>query len=544
MLRRYRPRSAAVRAASMSRGVRLSLVSAAALALVAPLVVAAGASGPRAAGPAALVTIRGEIDDIMRESIRRRVDEALAARVGTIIFELDTPGGAVKSALDICRDIKNIPQDVRTVAWVRPNAYSAGAMISVACNEIWMSPSSSIGDCTPIMLAPTGPVELGEANRAKAESPILQEFRDSATRNGYDPLLSRAMVTVGDEVWWIERIGDPNERRFVATDDKKKLVDEPSDENREWRLVERATVPGVGKVIDVLQPIDRADELLTMSQYDAVLYGFAKGIAVDLADLTLKLELPAAPVVYEKTGWERFAAWLNSPLIRGMLLIIVLVGAYVEFQHPGMIVPGAVALIALAVFLAAPYAAGLANIWTIVALAIGLGLLALEIFVIPGFGVAGFLGAALIIIAIIGTFVPPEPALPGGPMFSLPQLQGTWDGIMTGMKVLTTSTIISLVGIFLLIRYLPQSRVLRGVATGNPDAAALALEDPHAAVAQVGDIGLVVGDLKPSGNARFGQDVFEVRTQGEYVEVGRRVQVIRREGLQVVVRPLPNEPSA
>jgi membrane-bound serine protease (ClpP class) len=417
-------------------------------------------------------------------------------------------------------------------------------MISVACREIWMSPSSSIGDCAPIMLSPTGPVEMGEANRAKVESPIIQEFRDSATRNGYDPLLSRAMVVTGDEVWWLEQISDPNVRRFVASDEKTRLIDDVDAEQRAWRLVEQDVVTranGEQKQVKISQPVEREDELLTMSQYDAVLFGFARGIAEDLEDLASKLEIAAAPKILDKSGWEQFAMWLNSPLVRGLLLILVLVGAYLEFQHPGMILPGATALIALAIFLAAPYAAGLANIWTIVVLAIGLVLLIVEIFVIPGFGIAGLLGIALILVAMLGTFVPSEPQ---APPFSLPTLPATWDGLWMGLRVMTLSILASLVGIFLLVTYFPRTRMAEGVVTGNPDAAVLAIDTPHAHVAQLGDVGTVTGDLRPGGQARFGQEIVDVRSQGEYVAKGQRVQVIRREGIEVWVRPLSDEPRA
>ncbi len=510
------------------------------VALALPL--AADSVKPRAL--VVVVPIRGVIDDIVRDSVQRRIDEAQSRGAKTIIFELDTPGGAVTSALDICRLIKSIPGDVRTVAWVNKQAYSAGAMIAVACREIWMSPASSIGDCAPIMISPTGPVTLGEVERAKVESPIIQEFRDSATRNGYDPLLSRAMVVTGDEVWWIEKIAEPSERRFVDPDEKTRLIDDVEPESREWRLVERAVVErasGETREVKVGQPVDRKDELLTMSQYDAVIYGFARGIAQDLEDLAMKLGVPAAPVVLDKSGWEKFAIWLNSPLVRGLLLIIVLVGAYLEFQHPGMIVPGATALIALAIFLAAPYAAGLANIWTIIVLAIGIILLCVEIFVIPGFGIAGLLGIAFVLIAMLGTFVPSEP---NAPPFSLPTLPATWDGLWMGLRVMTISILVSLVGIFLLVTYLPRTKLAEGVISGNPDAVALAIDTPYAHVAHVGDIGVVTGDLRPAGQARFGQEVVEVRSQGEYVAKGHRVQVIRREGLDIWVRPLSEEPRA
>jgi membrane-bound serine protease (ClpP class) len=500
---------------------------------------------------AAVVPIRGEISDVMLDSVRRRVEAARAAGATTIIFELHTPGGLVTSALEICRLIKNLPQELHTVAWVNTNAYSAGAMIAVACQQIVMSPSSSIGDCAPIMVRPTGGLEdLPPAERAKAESPVLQEFRDSAARNGYDPLLLRAMVSVGEEVWWVENT-QTGQRRFVTADEKRELLGQtmpfsgPS-ETGIWRLVKSYVHPQTGREVPAKQPVDSANELLTLSQDEAVAYGLASGIAGDLVSLAERLGLDSAPTYLEITGWEKFVMWLNSPLVRGVLFVLVLIGAYIEFQSPGLILPGVTAAVALAIFLAAPYAAGLASIWTFVLLGVGVILLAIEIFIIPGFGIVGLLGIACILVALIGTFVPGEPASEPGqlPLFSWPKLPATWQAIKYGITVLSASIIVAFVGILLLVRYLPQLSLGRRLIPVNPVGTTLAVPDAHPGVALVGDIGVVTADLRPGGQARFGQEIVDVCSQGEYVEAGRKVQVIRREGLRIVVRPLPNEPQS
>ena len=114
-----------------------ALCVAALVLLVAPLFAQTTRAGRRAT--AAVIPIHGEIDDIVRDSVERRLTAARDAGATTIIFEMNTPGGLVTSALDICRLIKNLPPEARTVAWVHSDAYSAGAMISVACREIWMS---------------------------------------------------------------------------------------------------------------------------------------------------------------------------------------------------------------------------------------------------------------------------------------------------------------------------------------------------------------------------------------------------------------------
>ena len=269
------------RARQPGGGGRRSQVGAAgaiAVVLLCGLPLAAQPSVPPATG--AVIPIQGVINDIVRDSIERRLQEAVGQGVTTIIFEMDTPGGQVTSALDIFRLIARF--EGRTVAWVNPEAYSAGALISVACDEIWMSPSSSFGDCAPIIL---GMSELGETERAKAESPILQKFRAAAARHGYDQALSRAMVTVDEEVWWVEQV-ETGERRFVTAEEKDRLIPAPAAPGTDqaeagessaepetapstrphkpaWKLVESYVDADSGKEFPVPQPVDGADTLLT-----------------------------------------------------------------------------------------------------------------------------------------------------------------------------------------------------------------------------------------------------------------------------------------
>ena len=524
------------------RGRRFAIgvvvASAATLLCAAPLA-AQNQSKPTSA---AIIPITGEINDIVFDSIERRVSEARADGATTIVFEMDTPGGLVTSALNIVRLIKKLPDEgIRTVAWVHDEAFSAGALISVATQEILISRAGSIGDCAPIMISQTGELEtVGDTERAKIESPILQSFRDSAIVNGYDPLLCRAMVTVGVEVWWVEHV-ESGERQFVDSEKKTTLIDNLEPEAREWRLVEEYRDSRTGKAVPVDQPIDREDALLTLSENEAIAYGFASAVVSNLADLKEQLQIVGDIPRLEATGWEKFAIWLNSPLVRGILFVLVLLGGYIEFQSPGLILPGAVALISLAVFLGAPYAAGLADIWTIILLLVGVILLAVEIFIIPGFGIAGVSGILLILVAFVGTFVPTEP---GMPPLAWPNLAGTWEAIKTGIMVLASSVIIAITGIALLARFLPTMPLGRGVVLGageSANAEAVALADAHPNIALVGDVGIVTGDLRPGGQARFGRHIVDVHSQGEYVDAGRRVQVIERDGFQITVRPLPDE---
>lgn len=481
---------------------------------------------------AVIVPIHGEITDIVRDSVKRRVDDAIANNAQAIVFEMDTPGGAVGSALDICRTIKSIPTEVKTVAWVRPAAYSAGAMISVACREIVMDQSSTIGDCAPIMIMPgnEGMASLPPTERAKVESPVLQEFRDSASRNGYDQLLCRAMVTVGEEVWWIENADGT--RKFVTADEKKKLIDDAG-EKPDWHLVASIPNPNGAAPLTLAQPIDSKDTLLTMSQTEAVGFGLAKAIVTNESELMTHLGMSTPVVRLETSGWENFALWLNSSLIRGVLLAIAIIGGYVEFQHPGLIMPGITALVALAIFLAAPYAAGLADIWTFALLGIGVVLLLVELFVIPGFGIVGLLGIALILVGLLTTFVPRDPTSP------LPfDLRNAWEHIRTGILVITGAMMVSFAGIAMLLRYLPNLPLARGMLIQTPDATLLAIPDISQGILEIGDVGVVESALRPGGKARFGHDIFEVQSQSGYIEQGTKVRIVKREGPVLFVRPM------
>jgi len=346
------------------------------------------------------------------------------------------------------------------------------------------------------------------------------------------------MVSVGIEVWWLEN-QVTGERQFVDANRKKALIDEVEAEKREWRLVETYVDPRTGKDVPAKNPVDTEGELLTLSEGEAIVYGFARAVASNLEQMQEHFGLSAVLERAEINGWEKFALWLNSPLVRGIFFIIMLLGAYIEFQSPGLIVPGVTALVALGIFLGAPYAAGLADIWTILLLVLGLALLAVELFLIPGFGVAGVCGILLIIVALVGSFVPDEP---GTPPFSWPNLEGTWRMMQTGIIVLASSVIIAVTGIALLARYLPSMPFSRGLILGGAGSSAVPAPPPSAApLVMPGDVGIVTGDLRPGGQARFGQKIVDVSSQGEYVEAGRRVQVLEIDGMRIVVRPMPDD---
>jgi membrane-bound serine protease (ClpP class) len=498
-----------------------------------------------------VIPVKGEITDITRGSIERRVEQALEENIPLIVLELDTPGGALGVSLEICAMLKELRDDGLAVyAWVNRDAYSAGTIIGMATDGIYMARNATIGDSQPIMISPGGAMPIPEGIEAKAVSPLLAELRDSARRNGYPWDMVMALIRPEMVLYWVENT-ETGERRFIEPDERKELfglstsATRPADETdatatgpREgtesrtaWRDVE-----SVPELETVPQPIVDARSLLTMRTPEAIAYGFALGTIHDLDELRAEFNVTGAITRLEITQMERFTAWLASPMVRSVLFLLMLLGAYAEFQTPGLGVPGAVALTALVLFLGAPYLAGYTMTWEIAIIVIGVLLLAVELFVIPGFGVAGILGFILIFAGVILSFIPPEPGRLPGDWFYLPTLPETYDYLRRGLISMTVGLTGALVGMVILARYLPRIPVAGRLVSPNPTHAQVQMDDYYEGKVAVGDVGVVEGSLRPAGKARFGENLLDVVSQGEYITNGQRVQVIERRGNRIVVR--------
>lgn len=513
-----------------------------------------------------IIRIEGMIYDFTLESLQRRVERALAAGASLIVIELDTYGGKVDSALEIGRYIKGkIP--VKTIAWINSKAYSAGIMIAAACNEIVMSPSSATGDCAPIVPGQN----LEPAERAKALSPILEEFRDSATKNNYEYPLFHAMCVLGVPVYLIEN-PETGARRLVneldykimaqgargkATglgklfglggsdndeDDVGAVASELTEEEREqhrgrWKLVKQ---------------IHDGRTLLTLNQTRAQEVGLAKAIVRDESEL--RQYTGAASIVPVDQSWsEDLAGWLVHPLVRMVLVLALLLGAYVEFQTPGLGIAGAVALLSLITLLGAPFLVGLAEIWHLVVFFIGFLFLMIEFFVTPGFGLMGMTGIIGMLTGLILAVVPssgigPMP-LPARELLNTPELLNRLQ-----LSVLCTllGIIGSGVGFYFLSTYLGSIPLLNklvlhetsgslltspALATGVPVPATSVSGDEviGGGHIRVGVTGRVVAGLRPSGRAEIDGHVVDVVSQGSWIDSGQPVRVVEVHGNRIVV---------
>ncbi len=487
---------------------------------------------------AAVIPIDSEITDVTLTSLRRRLAQSAKDGADLVVLEMDTPGGMVTSALKICDTIKD--ERRHTVAWVHTKAYSAGAIISIACREIVMSPRSTTGLAMPIMMGTEGVTAVPEALKPKAYGPMMEEVRDSARRNGYSVLMCEAMVLPEREIFWVQN-GQTGEKRFVTRSERDRLfgisstqpgaASQPIDatSRSDWQYITSTPL-----IPEVKQPVISYGELLTMSQDEAISYGFARPTMVStVAQLQELYGLSAPPLRLESNWSEDLVAWLTSPIVRGILLMVALLAGYIELNHPGVILPGVVAAVFLALFLGAPYLTGLANVWDILLVVVGLLLIALEIFVIPGFGAAGIAGVVLLLVGLVASFVPTE--WPGGP-FHWPTSQYAWTSLRNGMLSVSLSLAAALAGMVILSRHFRRMPYLNRLASANPQPQEVSLEDWFGGLPAAGEVGVSIGALRPAGKARFGGKVVDVVAESDFIEAGQAVQVIERVGNRVVVR--------
>jgi len=477
-----------------------------------------------AARKAVVIVIRGEINEYTQEALAKRIGQAKQLGADTVILQLDTYGGLVTSGLEMSSLLKNQP-GLHIIAWVPEKAISAGAMIALACDEIVMGPSAKMGDSAPISISEDGGLQpLPEAERAKAESPILEDFRDSARRHGYDPLLVESMVSVNRTVFWVENAA--GERRFVNQADFNKLID-----SKEWHIV-----PGVRS------PIDPSNELLTVSTDLAIKLGLAKGMATDAQSLANERGLTIIATL-APSGGEIFLRWFGSSLVRGLLLVTFLVSLYVALHIPGHGAPEAIATISLALLLGVPWLTGYAQWWEILLIFSGLALLAIEIFVIPGHGLAAIPGALIMLFGFLMTFVPKEPSgLPG----FLPSLEGTWVAVQNGLMVMVAGLFSSLMLGVWLRKYLPKLPYFNKLILSSPVGTFTSVGESSetAAWPQPGARGRTETDLKPGGSATFidpaagDRRLFSVVSDRGYVSAGEEVVVQESGGGRLVVRPV------
>jgi membrane-bound serine protease (ClpP class) len=476
---------------------------------------------------AAVIVCKGMIDDGLFESIKRRTRIARDKGAEYLFYEFQTYGGLVSSADGISKYFLDAGKEAHTVAYITTEAISAGAMISVHCQDIIMLENSTIGDCAPVVLVPSQKLEGVE--REKTESFIRGIFDRAAKANGYPEALLRSMVTMQIEVYRVKNIKTGEDEYF----EKDELPKDPNKYD-----------------LDNKKLAVRDDQLLTLIATDALEYGIARAVVKDLGGA---LEFLAKrdgvtfadePMMLKPSWSEQMVRWLNSPAVMSVLIMLALLGVYVEFNTPGVGLPGLVAAICFAIIIGSKYLHGLAN-WVEVAIfLLGVILLMVEIFILPGFGIAGFSGIVCIFAGLFGMLIKNAPDELPWPRDAL-----AWKDFTDGIIGLSAGFVGFVVLAWLLAKYLPRMQFLSGLIL-LPATAKLGTEmevnlttlpESKTIGVNVGDVGKVKSKLRPTGKVQFGDAVVDVVAEGEFLEVGTAVEIIEIRGNRVVVKAVTNQ---
>jgi membrane-bound serine protease (ClpP class) len=434
-----------------------------------------------------VLPIRGDIASPMVFLVRRGVKEAMQANAQALVIDLETNGGrfnSTKEIIDILDEFGGL-----TVTFVNRDAYSAGAFIAVATQKIYMAPQSVIGAAAPIMMTPGGggAENLPATVEAKMTSAVAARVRASAEKNGHNVEVIEAMINRTKEL----------EIDGVVL-------------NKEGQILTLTNVEAEREYGDPPQP------LLSM--------GTVKDIEALLEELGLS---DSRMVRIIPTGVEKLASWIN--LISPVLLIIGIVGIYIEIKTPGFGLPGIVGMIAFAIYFLGGYVAGLSGMEWLIVFIVGLALVALELFVFPGTVLVGLAGAVVMLIALVMAMVD---VYPGGPLLPSP----------AQLRVPVTQVGLAIVGaavaVALLTLYLPKTTLYGRMVSLAASGVTSVADQAQRQAAMLGQVGLTISALRPGGKARFGNQILDVISQGDLVDKGRKVRIVGHSATEAVVETI------
>ena len=488
---------------------------------------------PGTDGGAWIIPIRGDIQPSLAAFVRREGRRAMSQGAEYIIFEIDTFGGRVDSALQITSFITSI-RDARTIAWINSGeetlgvSWSAGALIAFACDNIYMSPGTSIGAAAPVMAGPGGATDAGE----KMVAAIRSQMAALAERNGHPVGLALAMVDFDVELWEVTMNG---EITALTLTELERLEREGNS------VIERGEI------------ISPTGKLLSLSSGEAQRYGLAT-LVDDQSALLASLGVTGQVTESAPTAADSLISFLTSGPVQGILILLGLVMIFMEIQSPGFGIPGMVGVIAFLLVFGSSALLGRVGSLEILLFLIGIGLLAVELFVLPGFGVVGVSGIIVIGLSLMLSMQD----------FVIPNLDWEWALFGRNAMVVFAALLASVVGIAIVALTGPKIRMfnvltlktqITGTAGGpDPDSPAarayaatrpvtsnladfdLALEDEEVFASLVGKTGVADSVLRPAGKALIEGRIFAVEADNEFIDADASIMVTRVRGNRIIVR--------
>ncbi|WP_420581239.1 NfeD family protein [Reichenbachiella sp.] len=414
-----------------------------------------------------VMKLDADIDPRTNRYTELALEEAVNRKADFVIIEMDTYGGALNDADDIRTRVLEFEKPI--YVYINKDAASAGALISIACDSIYMAKGASIGAATVV-------TQDGAAAPDKYQSYMRSIMRSTAEANGRDPKIAEAMV------------------------DQDVEVDSISTE---------------GKVI-------------TFSTSEAIKHGFCEAQVSGIEEIMSRSGVDDfVTYEFELSGAEKIINIFINPFVSGILILVILGGIYFELQTPGVGFPILASLIALILYFTPYYLNGLAENWEIIIFFLGVVLLVLEIFVIPGFGVAGVSGITLMVTSLI-----------------LVMLNNDYfDFSFVPSGHLTTAvlvTFLGLIGSFIVMFIggvrLTESGLFKRIALETTLDKSSGYTSNFKKDSLLGKTGVAYTILRPSGKVEIENEIYDAYTRGSYIDKGAKIEVIGEEGTSLKVK--------
>ncbi len=460
-----------------------------------------------------LIAVEGNIDSVMAEFLERQVDRALQAETGILVFEFNSNGGVLNECHDLAFTIARLSEsEVRTIAWIPQRAGNEAALIALACDEIYLAPGAQLGDIVSGDPTVSNPESVGFVRKALTE---LSELKDR-------PLgILRAMTESNLPVFEV-RNKNTGAVSYM-TDDQFALVD------GEWNRGQQIPESGAERLMLNGQTATRL--LVANAQVD------------DFEALQDRLGLPldVAPMRLQKTWVDDLVFALNRPEAVGILFFVGIICVYLELHFTTGIL-GLLAAICFLLFFWSKVMGGTAGQLEILLFLIGLICIGLEIFVLPGFGVFGVVGALLVIASLVMASQTFGNLEPNRDLYSAGRTFATFGASMLAVILMAVA----------LSRFLPRIPFLSELILTppgvndmqSPDEPRLKRELVTPASELMGQTGSALSMLRPSGKAVIGGKVVDVFSEGPLIAEGAPIEVVAVTANKITVRQsTPTEPA-
>ena len=432
--------------------------------------------------------IKQNITPATRRQVKQAFQEADSLKAGMLIIHMNTYGGTVVDADSIRTMI--LQSKIPVYVFVDNNAASAGALISIACDGIYMRPGASIGAATVVN-------QTGQAMPDKYQSYMRSTMRSTAEAHGKDTVVTAQNDTI---ISWFR---DPK----IA----EAMVDE------------RIYIEGISDT----------GKVLTFTALEAMENGYCEGTAENVSEVIEKIGVRDYELIeYEPTWIEKIIGFLVNPVISGLLIMAIIGGIYFEMQSPGIGFALGVAVLAAVLYFMPLYLEGLAANWEIVIFVVGIILIFIEIFAIPGFGVAGIIGIVLVFLGLVLSLID--------------NVNFDFEGVeLRGVGVAVTTVVLGIFGGFLLSLYLgkkvftAESGMFKNFALNTVQHVNEGYVSVETSMLQLkGKTGTAQTVLRLGGKVVINGEVYDAIAETGFIDRGESVVVTRVEAAQIYVERL------